>query len=173
VARRENPAFVRDIVGCDRVRPGAPGPGHASCFDSGHDVDLDAGELMAVTQRRKLLTAAIGVATVSYVMACGEAAETSGNLVAAGGTENTGYGGAETSGNLVAAGGTQQGVGGSAGRAGSGGYGGGETAGNLVSLPPSVDAGAGAGGAAGSAADAGETGADSGADAAAADAAVD
>jgi hypothetical protein len=86
---------------------------------------------MAVTQRRKLLTAAVGVATVSYVVACGglgEGWETSGNLVAPGG-----FGGAETSGNLVAPGGSptvfpEQG--------GSGGYGGGETSGNLVAPPP-------------------------------------
>jgi hypothetical protein len=132
---------------------------------------------MAVTQRRKLLTAAIGVATVSYVMACGEAAETSGNLVAAGGTENAGYGGAETSGNLVAAGGSGPTAGRGGGGAGGGGYGGAETSGNLLPPPPGffndagTDAAAGSGGS--GAADSGA--ADSGTDAAATppDAAVD
>jgi hypothetical protein len=60
---------------------------------------------------RKILRAAIGVATISYVYACEDGARTSGNLVAppfaeggssgAGGTTLT-AGGAETSGNLVA-----------------------------------------------------------------------
>ncbi len=87
---------------------------------------------MAITQRRKLLTAAVGVATVSYVMACGGEA---------------GGGGAETSGNLVAAGGydgrNDRGGAGSRASAGSGGtsaqpagYAGGATSGNLVSVPP-------------------------------------
>lgn len=92
-----------------------------------------------MTKRRKLLTAAVGVATVSYVVACGGigGGETSGNLVAAGGSY--GYGGAETSGNLVAAGGSQMATAGSGGT----GYGGGETSGNLVAPPPAFDAGTG------------------------------
>jgi len=73
---------------------------------------------MAVAQRRKLLTAAIGVATVSYVVACG------------------GLGGGETSGNLMAPGGAPS-RGGSGGAGGSG-YGGGETSGNLMA-PPYVE----------------------------------
>jgi hypothetical protein len=94
---------------------------------------------MAVTQRRKLLTAAVGVATVSYVVACGGlgGGETSGNLVAPrGGGASAGYGGAETSGNLVAAGGTSMG-----GQGSSAGYAGGETSGNLVAPPPPGGAG--------------------------------
>jgi hypothetical protein len=70
----------------------------------------------------------------------GKGGETSGNLVAAGGTY--GHGGAETSGNLVAAGGTQT-------IFPQGGYGGGETSGNLVAAmggsggaPVPIDAGA-------------------------------
>lgn len=94
---------------------------------------------MAKTRRRKLLTGAVGVATVSYVIACGGmgGGETSGNLVAAGGSVPVpeqggsggtggssggsgtsgagGYGGAETSGNLVAAGGTAPEQGGTGG----------------------------------------------------------
>jgi hypothetical protein len=95
---------------------------------------------MAVTRRRKLLTAAVGVATVSYVVACGGldkgGGETSGNLVAAGGTY--GYGGAETSGNLAAP----------PPPGGAGGYSGGETSGNLVAPPPPQG---GSGGSAGTA----------------------
>jgi hypothetical protein len=94
---------------------------------------------MAVTKRRKLLTAAVGVATVSYVVACGGlgGGETSGNLMAPIGG-SSGYGGAETSGNLVAAGGTDFG-----GSSGGPGYGGGETSGNLMAPPPIQDAGTG------------------------------
>ncbi len=80
---------------------------------------------MATTQRRKLLTAAIGVATVSYVIACGGKVADGGGL---------------TSGNLVAAGGSYDGddrnVAGSGGSsAGTAGYGGPVTSGNLVAPP--------------------------------------
>ena len=77
---------------------------------------------MAVTQRRKLLTAAVGIATVSYVVACEGLVETSGNLVAPGG-----YGGNVTSGNLPAPPPPT-------GEGGSGEYP--PTSGNLVSPPP-------------------------------------
>jgi hypothetical protein len=96
---------------------------------------------MAVTKRRKLLTAAVGVATVSYVVACGGlgGGETSGNLVPPiGGSSGSGYGGAETSGNLVAAGGADF-----IGSSGGPGHGGGETSGNLMAPPPVQDAGTG------------------------------
>jgi hypothetical protein len=60
---------------------------------------------MARANRRKLLTAAVGVATVSYVVACrdvevvgGDGGATSGNLVASGGYY--GVGGSGTAGNL-------------------------------------------------------------------------
>lgn len=114
---------------------------------------------MAVTQRRKLLTAAIGVATVSYVVACG------------------GLGGGETSGNLMAPGGAPS-RGGSGGASGSG-YGGGETSGNLmappyVEVPPSKpEPGPGTGGAAPEAADSGVSGSSSTTDSGAAAGATD
>ena len=78
---------------------------------------------MAVTQRRKLLTAAVGVATVSYVVACGGLEGGDGG--------RAGHGGAETSGNLVSPPGEWF-EGGSGGQ----GYGGAETSGNLVAPPP-------------------------------------
>ncbi len=72
--------------------------------------------------RRKLLTAAVGVATISYVYACEDALQ----------------GGAETSGNLVApppqVGGSPQSAGGAGGGADEGGDGPGGAGGN--GLPP-------------------------------------
>jgi hypothetical protein len=95
---------------------------------------------MATTPRRKLLTAAVGVATVSYVVACGglggkEQWVTSGNLVAP-----IGAGGAASSGDLAAPPPT-----GIDYEAANGGYGGGITSGNLVAaLPPPAIGGSGA-----------------------------
>jgi len=82
---------------------------------------------MALTERRKLLTAAVGVATVSYVLACGGIGGdlTSGNLVAAGGSENGNEAGSGGSGGAAGSN-----VGGAAGFAGS------LTSGNLVAPPP-------------------------------------
>lgn len=83
---------------------------------------------MATTQRRKLLTAAVGVATVSYMMACGkvDGGATSGNLVAAGGFSNEtgGSGGAGSATGAAAYGGANPGTAGS------------YTSGNLVAPPP-------------------------------------
>jgi hypothetical protein len=112
---------------------------------------------MAVTQRRKLLTGAIGVATVSYMVACG------------------GMGGGETSGNLMAPGGASS-RGGSGGASGSG-YGGGETSGNLMAPPPvevpPPGPGPGTGGTAPEAADSGVSGSSSTTDSGAAAGATD
>jgi hypothetical protein len=86
---------------------------------------------MAITQRRKLLTAAVGVATVSYVLACGGevggGVETSGNLVAAGGYDNW-----DTEGS----GGSRASAGSGGSNAGTTGYAGSATSGNLVAPPP-------------------------------------
>jgi len=98
---------------------------------------------MPATQRRKLLKAAVGVATVSYVIACGQAIDggnlTGGNLAA----PPDSYGDGGSGGRSGSGGG---GTGGVAGRntGGTGNY----TSGNLVAPPPPppppppVDAGA-------------------------------
>jgi hypothetical protein len=97
---------------------------------------------MAMNGRRKLLTAAVGVATVSYIVACeglvGDGGETSGNLVA---PVIGGSGGAETSGNLVA----PVVTGGSGGVGGSGNMPP-PTSGNLPAPPPPTGGSGGAGG---------------------------
>ena len=131
---------------------------HAVCFIEG---------MRKPSQSRKLLIASIGVATISYVAACGGSSDppTSGNLVSppaagAAGTVSGGASGAAgfppTSGNLVAppaagAGGTVSG-GGTAGVP--------PTSGNLVAPPAAGAGGAGAG--AGSSGDAGASSAGEG-----------
>ena len=86
---------------------------------------------MAITPRRKLLTAAVGVATVSYVLACGGdvggGVETSGNLVASGGYENW---------DTAGSGGSRASAGSGGSNAGAAGYAGAATSGNLVAPPP-------------------------------------
>jgi len=92
---------------------------------------------MAGTRRRKLLTAAVGVATVSYVIACGGVGDggdgiSSGNLVAPPG------GFPELNDGRGASGGAGGSSGSFFGAAGAAGVSGSATSGNLVAPPPPV-----------------------------------